>query len=315
MTEIYKQLKEFGKVKLNESMAKHTTFKIGGPVDFFITVDDANKHGELLKYLQGQGLDYYILGGGSNLLWQDERYEGVVIKIIGGKIEVDSNVMIADVGVSWAVLVNTATQNDLSGLEWGVGIPGMVGGAVRGNAGAMGSDVSKVLDKVLVWKDGEVVEIPNQELDFSYRSSIIKKQKDIVVLKAFFKLQKGNKAEILKQMQEYLKKRTSGRFPTAPSPGSFFKNLEIEKWQGKLEDLPDIFVERKKIPVGWLIENCGLKGYTVGGAKISDEHGNFIINIGNASQADVLSIIEKVKEKVYNKFGIELEEEVQIINL
>ena len=314
MNEIYNKLKTFGKVKLNELMAKHTTFKIGGPVDFFVIVDDTDKLAKLLTFVNEQGLSYFILGGGSNLLWQDERFEGVVIKVQSSEFRVqDDNIIVTDASVLLSQIVSLAIQNNLTGLEWGVGVPGTVGGAVRGNAGAMGSEIAGCLQKVEVWKDGEVVEFSPEECEFVYRGSFFKKNSDIVILRTYFKLEVGDKAEIMKAMQGYLAQRT-GRYPIKPNAGSFFKNLEIDKWTGNTKDLPSIFIERKKVPVGWLVEQCNLKGYAVGGAKVSDEHGNFIINTGDATQSDVLAVIEKVKEEVYNKYGIELEEEVQIIN-
>ncbi|MFZ2189241.1 MAG: UDP-N-acetylmuramate dehydrogenase [Candidatus Magasanikiibacteriota bacterium] len=314
MSELYQQLKEFGHVKLNEPMSKHTTFKIGGKANFFITIENTDNLGKLLTFVNEQGLSYFILGGGSNLLWNDDQFEGVVIKVGNKKLTVTGNMIEADAGVLLSQVVNLAAQNSLTGFEWAVGIPGTIGGAVRGNAGAMGVDISadKCLAKVQVWQNGEVVEYNRSECNFVYRGSMFKDDPNILVLRAYFRLDVGDQAEIMKSMQGYLAQRT-GRYPKFPSAGSFFQNVPIDKWKKDLKDLPAIFVERKKIPVGWLVEQLELKGLTVGGAKVSDEHGNFIINFDNALQSDVLTLVELVKEKVYNKFGIELESEVEIV--
>lgn len=312
MREFYKQLKTFGHVRLNESLAKHATFKIGGPTDFFIEVKEVVKLTKLLSFLSSEGIEYFILGSGSNILFSDERFEGVIIKLKTYNLQlITSDTIAADAGVLLGQVVDLAVQNSLSGMEWGVGIPGTVGGAVRGNAGAFGKDASDCIEKVEVWRDGEVLTLSRKECGFGYRESVFKHNSD-VILQAWFKLVSGDKKKIVRLAREYLKIRTN-RYPKWPNPGSFFKNIKIDKWQGKIEELPELFRERGTVPVGWLVEQVEMKGYTVGGAKVSDEHGNFIINFNHATSADVLTLIEKVKEAVYNKFGVEIEPEVQIL--
>ncbi len=311
MMTYYAELKKYGRVKLKESLAKYTTFKIGGTANFLIEVETEEKLIGLLNFLSQEGIKYFILGGGSNILFSDNDFDGVVIKIKMQKLEIFNNTIKAEAGVLLSQVVTLALKNNLSGMEWGVGIPGTVGGAVRGNAGAMGKETANCIDSVKVWRDGEIFELNNQECQFGYRESIFKNSQDII-LSAVFKLTSGEEKAIKESMQTYLKQRT-GRYPSFPSAGSFFKNIDVNKWSGKKEDLPPIFWERGKIPVGWLVEQVGMKGYTVGGAKVSDEHGNFIINFANGNQADILSVVETVREKVYNKFGIELEPEVEII--
>lgn len=312
MMEYHEELKKYGKVKLKESLAKHTTFKIGGVAHFFIEVVEEGKLVDLLNFLQSEGISYFVLGGGSNILFSDEEFEGVIIKLKTSvlKFQNDDEIVV-DAGVLLSQVVTLALQNKLSGMEWGVGIPGTVGGAVRGNAGAMGKETSDCVARVKVWRDGEIFELEKSECEFGYRESTFKSNQDII-LSVVFKLIPGHEQEIKEAMQTYLKQRT-GRYPIFPSAGSFFKNIDVNKWSGKKEDLPAIFWERGKIPVGWLVEQAEMKGFTVGGAKVSDEHGNFIVNFSSGNQADVLAVVETVKEKVYNKFGIELESEVEII--
>ncbi|MEK7212863.1 MAG: UDP-N-acetylmuramate dehydrogenase [Patescibacteria group bacterium] len=311
MDELYAKLKEFGRVRANEVMRKHTTFQIGGAVQFLVEVTETEKLVGLLDYLTDEGVPYFILGGGSNLLWTDENFEGVVIKVKTSKFQVKDNIIEAEAGVQLPLVVNLATQNGLAGVEWAVGIPGTIGGATRGNAGAMGQDMSKSVFKAQVWRVGEVVELNNQECGFVYRGSSFK-QSGGVVLRVWLKLTPADKKQILIQTQKYSAQR-QGKFPAFPSAGSFFKNIKLKDWPGDIQKLPSIYVERQMIPAGWVIEQAGLLGLKVGGATVAKEHGNFIINAGAARQEDVLTLVEKVKEEVYNKFKVELQSEVEIL--
>jgi len=314
MHELYEKLKEFGDAKINESLAKHVTFKIGGPAGLFVTVNDTEKLIGLLNYLSGEGVDYFILAGGSNLLMNDQGFDGIVIKIAtnqppkvtpkgaGFDIEVEAGVMLSAV-------VNLASKNSLAGMDWAIGIPGTFGGAVRGNAGAMGKEISKVLTWVEIWRNGEVVRLKPEECGFSYRNSDFKHDKSIVLRGGIY-LEPGNKQEIMERMQKYLAQRKHTPYPSA---GSFFKNLKLAQWVGDTKELPELFLQRGTVPIGWITEQMGLRGLAVGGAKISDEHGNYLINFDNATQADVLSLVEEIKQKVYDKYKVELEPEVQIV--
>ncbi|HSR89005.1 MAG TPA: UDP-N-acetylmuramate dehydrogenase [Candidatus Udaeobacter sp.] len=314
MDDFYNKLKEFGDVKINELLSKHTTFKIGGPAKLFIIVRKTDLLVKLLNFLAKEGADYFVLSGGSNLLMNDNGYDGLVIKIatndapkitpkgIGFDIEIDA-------GTVLGMVVNLAAKNSLAGMDWAVGVPGTFGGAIRGNAGAMGKDISTVIQWVDIWRDGEVVRLKNEDCKFAYRDTIFKHNKDII-LRASIYLEPGDKQKIMENMQAYLKQRKHTPFPSA---GSFFKNLKLHKWPGDTKDLPEIFLQRGSVPVGWMTEQLGLRGLSSGGAKISDEHGNYVINYHNATQIDVLTLVEEIKQRVYNKFGVELEPEVQIV--
>ena len=207
------------------------------------------------------------------------------------------------------VLVNIAAANGLAGMDWAVGIPGTFGGAIRGNAGAMGKDISIPLQWVEVWRDGEVLKLQKDECCFGYRDAIFKHNNDII-LRGCIYLEPGDKKEIMAKMQGHLQQRKHTPYPSA---GSFFKNLKLDKWPGDKKDLPDLFLQRGSVPVGWMADQLGLRGLSKGGAKISNEHGNYIINFDKATQADVLFLVEEIRQRVYNKFGVELEPEVQII--
>lgn len=311
MATLYEKLKRYGAVKVNAPLAKLTTFKIGGPAQFFIEVMSREKLVELLNFLSGAGVDYLIIGGGSNILLPDNGIGGAVIRYRGAGVTVADTFIEAEAGAMLGVVVNFAPQYHLSGLEWAAGLPGTVGGAVRGNAGAAGSDIAHSVDKVIVWRDGEVLELTLLECGFGYRESIFKHNND-VVLSTRFTLTAGDPIVSLKTMQTIVKKR-NGHYPPFPSAGSFFKNVALQDWKGDRSKLPPEFVTAGRIPVGWITEQLGLKGIIKGGAMLSQEHGNFIINHRDAKQADVLVVVEEVKAKVYTTYGIALEEEVHII--
>ncbi|OGH72056.1 MAG: UDP-N-acetylenolpyruvoylglucosamine reductase [Candidatus Magasanikbacteria bacterium RIFCSPLOWO2_01_FULL_43_20b] len=311
MDAIYQQLKQFGKVKPNEPLAKHTTFKIGGQARFLVIVEDREQTIGLLNFLSAEGINYFILGGGSNLLFSDDNFDGVIIKVTSYKLQVTKNVVEADAGVPLAKILNITMEHGLSGMEWSAGVPGTIGGAARGNAGAFGSDIASNVDRVEVWRNGEVIILSKEECNFGYRSSGLKKD-GAVILSVWFKFPVGNKQEIMAKVQKNLQAR-QGKFPPFPSAGCFFKNIKLDKWPGKKEDLPPIFLERGTVPAGWLVEQAGIGGLTVGGAKVDASHCNFVVNVDKATQSDVLKLVEIVKEKVYNKFGVELEQEVEVV--
>jgi len=311
MDSIYTQLKQFGHVRTNVPLFKYTTFRIGGLARFLVETTETEKLVGLLNFLSEEGIEYFVLGGGSNVIFSDDEFEGVVIKIMSSKQQVSDNIIEAEAGVWLGTIVNLANQNSLSGMEWAAGIPGTVGGAVRGNAGAMGKDTASSISRVEVWRDGEILELSKQECEFNYRESIFKNNKD-VVLRAWFELVKGDKSKILELVQKYLKQR-QGKFPAFPSAGSFFKNVKLDRWLGDKDFLPELYRQRGTVPVGWLVEQVGMKGFGIGDAQVSEQHGNFIINKKSATQSDILAVVEKVKEAVYNKFGVELEEEVEIV--
>lgn len=314
MDSLYTTLKQFGHVKPNAALAKLTTFHIGGQVLFLTQVTETEKMVQLLNFLTGEGIPYFILGGGSNIVWQDEPFEGVVIKVASCKLQVASDRVIADSGAPLAAVVTNFMQNSFSGMEWAAGVPGTVGGAVRGNAGAMDSDISRSVEKIMVWRDGEVIELKSEECGYGYRESVFKHNQDII-LQAVYKTKPGDKKEILKQIQENIKGR-NGKYPAKPSAGSFFKNVDFKDWKGGLSKLPEHFAKTQKVPAGWINEQNGLKGFQIGGAMISKEHGNFLINFTNeATQADVIALKEEAQKRAMENFGVELEPEVVIVQM
>lgn len=312
MDALYHTLKQYGKVKSNEPLAKHTTFKIGGPAKYFIIVDNTDKVVELLTWLDGEGQPYTIVGGGSNMLASDDGFDGIVIHIADKNLHVSGTYITAAAGVLTASLSQASIKASLTGFEWGVGVPGTIGGAIRGNAGATGGEMKDVVHTVQVYGNGDVSTYTNSDCQFGYRHSIFK-QSGHVILSATIALQEGKDSEGIKRAMEYITYRNKTQPKGFASTGCIFKNVEVSTIH--LSDdiarqIPDQFIQEKKISAGWLVEQVGMKGKSVGKAKVSEQHGNFIVNMGQASSSDVQALIEMVKSAVFQKYGIVLEEEI-----
>ncbi|MFH1564777.1 MAG: UDP-N-acetylmuramate dehydrogenase [bacterium] len=279
-------------IQKNTKLVQHTTFRIGGPADFFVEVKNSDELVESVSWAKEKKIKYFILGGGSNVLFSDDGYKGLVIKIASKKIElVKNNLIIADAGANLSQLVKFSIKNNLNGLEWASGIYGTFGGAIFGNVGANGSCIADVVEEVEIF-DGKKIQIfKNKELNFKYRSSGIKNGS--VIISAKLKLKKGDKQESEKLVKKYLKER-SEKQPKGFCAGSIFKNP-------------------KNSSAGLLIEKCGLKGLKIGDAQISEQHANFIVNLDGAKAGDVLGLIERIKKEVEKKFGVKLKEELKII--
>jgi UDP-N-acetylmuramate dehydrogenase len=299
MDELLTELQELniGKVKRNERLSLHTTMKIGGPADLFIepsTLEDITK---VMTFIKEHQLPWRAIGRGSNLLVSDKGIEGAVIKLGAGlnHLTINETTITVGAGLSLLRLSTIICNKGLSGLEFASGIPGSVGGAVYMNAGAHGSDISKILTRAhILFNDGTIEWLSKDEMEFTYRTSVLQKKRPGIVLEAEFELVKGDKTTIVAQMQknkDYRKETQPWNFPCA---GSIFRN-PLPNYAGKL------------------IEEAGLKGYQIGGAKISEMHGNFIVNAGNGTAKDVLDLIQYIKDTIQNLYGIKMETEVEII--
>jgi UDP-N-acetylmuramate dehydrogenase len=299
MDELISRLKDMqvGKVKENEPLANHTTMKIGGPADLFVEPSSIDNFIKTMELIREHDIKWRVIGRGSNLLVSDKGIEGAVIKLGPGldKLELDGSEVIAGGGFSIVSLSVQISRKGLSGLEFASGIPGSVGGAVYMNAGAHGSDISKILKKAFVlFEDGKMEWLTNEQMKFSYRTSVLQKERPGIVLEAVFSLQEGEKDSIVAEMQKNKDYRKETQPYNYPCAGSIFRN-----------PLPQY--------AGQLIESAGLKGHSIGGAKISELHGNFIVNAGSASAEDVLGLIEHVKDTIYSQFKVKMETEVEII--
>ena len=280
-----------------EPLSKHTTFKIGGVADTYVKVTSLSKLSTILKECRESDIDYMIIGNGSNILASDDGYRGVVIRLDGDfrKIAlVDDDTVYCGAGATLAALCKFALNNGLSGLEFAWGIPGSVGGAVFMNAGAYGGEMKDVVYSVNhLTKNGEPGRTEKDDLQFGYRTSVYR-QNNAIITGATLKLRKDNPEDIRARMDDYLGRRSSKQPLEYPSAGSVFKR-PVGAYAGAL------------------IEQCGLKGHSHGGAQVSEKHAGFIINKANANANDVKSLIREVQTKVYDETGYNLECELIIL--
>ncbi len=295
----------------NEPLANHTNFKIGGPARYFFIAENEEDLVKAVKAAKELNLPYFILGGGSNILVSDEGFDGLVIQIKDLKLKIEDNLVTVGVGVKLSNLIDEALKNDLVGLEFLAGIPGNVGGAVYGNAGAWGQSIGDFIKEMKVFNGETVKVIKKAEADFSYRHSRFKETREII-LEIILELKKGDVEASKDKIKEILDKRHANQPYQSPCAGCTFKNVPIAKINLVKNNLLQ-FASFKEIPTAYLIEQCGLKGKTIGGAQVSEKHGNFIINTGNAKASEVLELVKFVKEKVRERFGVELEEEIILV--
>lgn len=279
------------KIERNHELKRYSTFQVGGLADFFL---EAKTREELLagvEWAELHDVPVFVFGGGSNLLFDDAGFRGLVIRVRMNGLSVEGERIVAEAGVRTPDLVNFALEQELTGLEPWSGLPGTVGGAVFGNAGCFGLETVDFLESAEVYFAGEGVKnVAVNELGYSYRHSKLKEE-GAVVLSARFKMNTGDAAEIEQGMKDVSAKRR-GKQPPGLTTGSMFKNPSTEQ------------------PAGMLIDQCGLKGHQIGGAKISEHHGNFFMNAGGATAADILELVGLAQDKVREQFGLELEREV-----
>lgn len=283
-------------IRMNEMMERHTSFKIGGPVDIMVLPASIEELKHSIVVCRNYGIPYYIIGNGSNLLVRDKGIRGVVIKIADNfsHAEITDNLVTAQGGILLSTLSKKVMAASLEGFEFASGIPGTLGGAIAMNAGAYGGEMKEVIKgATLMDADGKVFYLDKEELELSYRNSIVLK-KGYIVLSAEILLQAGDYEKIRENTKNLTEKRTSKQPLHLPSAGSAFKRP------------PGYFA-------GKLIEDSGLKGVRVGDAQVSELHSGFIVNIGKASAEDVLNLIGLVQKVVRDKFGVELHPEVRII--
>lgn len=282
----------------DEPMAKHTSFKIGGPADVFIKVDNIEELKEILDLSKKNQIPLTIIGNGSNLLVTDKGIRGIIAKLNLKDIEIknenNKQIIKVEAGVPVGLLAQKLLKEEITGFEELSGIPGTIGGAVIMNAGAHGKELKDILKKVTAMDyNGNIHEFTNEECLFSYRNSRFQKEK-YIILQATLELEKGNSTEIKEKMDEYMQFRKEKQPIEYPNAGSTFKRGED-------------FVTAK------LIDEAGLKGYKVGGAQVSEKHAGFIVNVDNATAKDVIELTDYIKEKIEEKFGKKINLEIQII--
>lgn len=279
----------------NEPMSKHTTFRIGGNADVFVTPNTTESLEAIISYVTNNNIPYYIIGNGSNLLVKDNGFRGVIIQLYKkfANIVVNDNVITAQAGALLSTVAKTALSNSLTGMECLSGIPGTIGGAVCMNAGAYGGEMKDIVVKTKVIHNGKIETISNNDSDFGYRKSKIMSE-NMIVVETVLSLKKGNKEEIQSKMSELLTQRNSKQPVELPSAGSTFKR-------------PEGYFAAK------LIDDSGLRGYSVGKAQVSPKHCGFVVNNGGATAKDVLTLMHNVSSVVEDNFGVKLEPEVRII--
>ncbi len=280
----------------NEPMKKHTTFRIGGPADYYLCPHSAKEIQKVVEICREEKIPYFILGNGSNLLVSDKGYRGAVIQLWKNvsDIRVDGCLIEAKAGASLAKIAAQALEEGLTGMEFAAGIPGTLGGAVVMNAGAYGGEMKDILKEALVMdEEGKIFTLEKENLKLGYRTSIVK-EKGYIVLAATLELKPGNREEIRKLMEDLKQRRAEKQPLDMPSAGSTFKRPE-GYFAGKL------------------IMDAGLRGFSVGGAQISEKHCGFVVNTGEASASDVLNLIREVQKRVRENSGVELETEVKFL--
>lgn len=281
---------------LQEPMSRHITFRVGGNADYYVTPENEEQIAAVIKECKKTNVPYYVIGNGSNLLVMDEGYRGVIIEL-GNKfsaVETEENKIRAKAGARLATIAVKALNEGLTGAEFAHGIPGTLGGAVTMNAGAYGGEMKDIITWVKVLdEDGKIIKLSNADLNLGYRHSIIP-EKNYVVLEAEIQLSAGDKNQIKETMDDLAKKRREKQPLEYPSAGSTFKRPE-GYFAGKL------------------IQDVGMKGYRVGGAMVSEKHSGFVINYDKATAQDILGVINDVRDRVNEEYGISLETEVKIL--
>jgi UDP-N-acetylmuramate dehydrogenase len=283
-------------IKFSEPMNKHTSFKVGGPADVFITPQNTKQLLFAINSCKEQGIPFYIMGNGSNLLVRDKGYRGVIIQVYKNisQVKIEGEYVWAEAGVLLSSLANRLLNENLSGFEFASGIPGTLGGAIYMNAGAYGGEMKQIVRAATVLDEkGKQKVLDVDELSLGYRTSVIQK-KGYTVLSARLKLKKGNKEEIGRKIQELTVQRVTKQPLEMPSAGSTFKRP-----QGYY--------------AGKLILDSGLRGSTIAGAQVSEKHCGFVVNRGNATAKDILHLIAHIQSTVKEKFNVDMEPEVRVI--
>ena len=292
---ILNEVKQFlrGEIRISEPLAKYTSFRIGGPADYYVEPADKEDLVGLVRYIQTNQVPFFIIGNGSNVLISDNGYRGIVINLEGrvNRLGVEGELVIAEAGVRTPRFVDFCIQRSLAGVEMLVGIPGTIGGAVIMNAGAHGGQISDHLVEVEALREGTVVRVARDRAEFTYRRSGFARD---VVLEATFRLPRGNREDLMRRRRELLVHRGKTQPLNFPNSGSMFKNP------------PGTYAAK-------LIEDAGLKGLRRGDAQISDLHANFFVNRGRATAEDVLELMQIARRTVRDKFDVVLEPEVKLV--
>ena len=309
-------------IKERVALKPFTIFQVGGEARFFAEVGSREDFLEAINWAIRRNVSPAVIGLGSNILVSDKGFPGLVIKVSSREIlRLDGFKIHVDAGIKMAEAVNFALENGLTGLEWGVGVPGTIGGSIRGNAGCFGGEMKDIVTFVEVFdlKKKAIKMYFNSDCAFEYRHSSFKNHTEWIILSAVLTLKKGDVNDAREKIKEYMKERVGHQEIGASTAGSTFKNVLWTKDNGEKAQILAKFKEFARfkdsvaVPAGFLIEGAGLKGMRIGGAEVSSRHANFIITNGNAKSDDVVMLISFIKERVHRKFNLHLEEEIQYI--
>ncbi|MFA6160826.1 MAG: UDP-N-acetylmuramate dehydrogenase [Patescibacteria group bacterium] len=312
--------KQFPDVVENEPMSKHTNLRIGGPARLFIIANEPSVILDAAAVARKLDIPWIVFGGGSNMLVSDSGYDGLAIQIAFRDVKLRQQTATVEAGAIMSAVARQTAEAGLGGLEWAVGVPGTVGGAIYGNAGCYGGEVKDSLVTVDCYdiKTGKPEVYPNAKCAFGYRDSLFKHEPH-VIFRATFKLTPTDPEPLKKRIEEILQMRKEKQPLEFGSAGCMFKNFvfkdesELERLKQDVKEIPADMLAKKSISAGWLIQQVGMLGEKIGSAQVSEKHGNFIINLGDAIAQDVLMLTSKVKMKVRDDYNIMLEDEVQLI--
>lgn len=298
-------------------LAPFSTFRLGGSADFFVQVTTPTELIEALEYAEKNELNTFVFSGGSNLLIADRGFRGLVIRVANDAKRITGLDMHVDAGANLLSVVTLATQSGLAGIERLAGIPGSLGGAIRGNAGAFGAEIGNVIVSVKAYdrKAGVPREFQKKDCAFRYRSSFFKDHPEIVILSVHLRFVEGNPIDLKRIATETIAMREAKHPQSALCAGSFFMNPDVSDEELRSEFAKDTGKAPKdaKLPAGWLIDHVGLRGKKIGGAQVSPMHPNYLVNTGAATTEDVIILASLVKQRVRTELGIELKEEVQLV--
>jgi UDP-N-acetylmuramate dehydrogenase len=290
-----------------------STFKIGGRAQYFVYAENQQDIIEALRFAKEKDLPIGLIGSGCNLLIQDDDIEGLILKMNTKSIEIKDKQIFAEAGVSLAMLANAGHRANLIGLEWAPSVPSSIGGAIRGNAGAFGGETKDKLKQIRVYREGRIEDIDSSDIDFHYRYSSFKDEENAdIILGGLFELERGDIDASKIQVRDNIIKKSQNQPVGVACSGCIFKNYEgfiDERLYYQYPGL-ELFVAKGIIPSGYLIQEAGLKGFTQGGIQISEKHGNYMINTGTGNYEDVVKLIDIVKIRIYDIFGVSIEEEV-----
>lgn len=291
---------KYPETEMNKPLAPLTTLKIGGEADMFLELTETEKLPKIMQTAEELQIPVFIFGGGSNLVFSEDGFRGLVIQIKANNIEVTGNEITAEAGALVSQMIQLALKNNLSGMENLTGLPGTIGGAVRGNAGAFGTEIKDILKEAVIYSENKGIRTVKPDyFNFGYRTSKVKQEKGRdIILKVTLTLTPKSPEELqqIKEKTTEIIKSRAGKQPSGKTSGSLFKNPGPE------------------LAAGYLLDQCGCKGLQVGQVQVSLQHANWIINLGDATQTDVIELAKIMKEKVKNRFNIELEPEVQFVS-